>query len=428
MPAILYNQRPRTKLISVRLSKPIVRISIVAMLATHAFFLWSVRGGIRRADPDFTVFYTAARTLRAGLGSQLYEPGTQRAVQLEFASNSDIRHGALPYIHPPFEALLFVPFTFLRYSTAFLLWNLLNLFLLIVLAVVLRDWVECLRQVPAWEIVATCLAFFPILANFHQGQDAILLLLLVVLCGRAIDRQADFIAGCWLGMGVFKYHLILPLAFILIVWKGRRLLVGFAAVGSALAAISVGIVGWHEALRYPVYVQRVILQPGLGAIPPRQLPNLLGLFAGWPLTEGSGRTVEAAVAICSIGVVAAIAWLRGIRQDSRLLRLGIASAVIAALLVGYSTNTYDLSLLIVPLALVADYCERESPDRPLLKNRLTLPALPLLISPLWFFLWMRWERIHLIAIFLLWWLFAIRREIVRAAAFGHGPREILRSA
>ena len=394
------------------------------MLATHAFFLWSVRGRIWRADPDFTVFYTAAKTLRAGLGLQLYESGTQRAVQQEFASDSDIRHGALPYIHPPFEALLFLPFTFLRYSSAFLLWNLLNLFFLALLARVLRDWVECLCAVPAWEIVAACLAFFPILANFHQGQDAILLLLMVVLACRALDRRSHFVAGCWLGLGVFKYHLILPLALILVIWNGRRLLAGFAAMASALAAISVGLVGWHEAWRYPVYVLRVILQPGFGAIPPRQLPNLLGLLAGWPLIGGSGWLVKLAVVICSAGIVLAIASLPGvkprtlrgsdedIRQEARVLRLGMACAVIAALLVGYSTNTYDLSLLIVPLVLVADYCIAAWPDKPLLQDRLIWPVLPLLISPLWFFLWMRWERIHLIAIFLLWWLFAIRREIV----------------
>jgi hypothetical protein len=36
-----------------------------------------------------------------------------------------------------------------------------------------------------------------------------------------------------------------------------------------------------------------------------------------------------------------------------------------------------------------------------------------LMSPLWFLLWMRWERIDLIAVFLLWWSFAIGTEIRR---------------
>ena len=38
------------------------------------------------------------------------------------------------------------------------------------------------------------------------------------------------------------------------------------------------------------------------------------------------------------------------------------------------------------------------------------PALPLLVSPLWFFLWMRWHRINVMALFLLWWLFAMMAE------------------
>ena len=30
-----------------------------------------------------------------------------------------------------------------------------------------------------------------------------------------------------------------------------------------------------------------------------------------------------------------------------------------------------------------------------------------------FFLWLRWERVNLMAVFLVWWLFAIMREMLR---------------
>ena len=392
------------------------------MLATHAFFLWSVRGRIWRADPDFTVFYTAGKILRAGLTTHLYEAGTQQAVQLEFASDADIRRGPLPYIHPPFEALLFVPLTYLHYTSAFVLWNLLNLGLLVAVNVLLRDTVACLKGVSLWDLVAACLAFFPIFANFHQGQDAILLLWLVLLGFRALDRQADFMAGCWLGLGMFKYHLILPLALILIVWRGRKLAAGFAVVVALLAAISVGMIGWQEAMQYPVYVLRVILQPGFGGIPPRQLPNLLGLLAGWPVVGGLAWMVKLTVIAGSVGLLWMVASLRSRLHDARFRRLGFGCAVIASLLVGYSTNTYDLSLLVIPLAFVADYCVQKCRDQAQAWKRLILPAAPLLISPAWFFLWLRWERIHLLAVFLLWWLFAVWKEVARVRPASENAR------
>ena len=49
------------------------------------------------------------------------------------------------------------------------------------------------------------------------------------------------------------------------------------------------------------------------------------------------------------------------------------------------------------------------------RRRLILPVVPLLVSPLWFLLWRQWERMNLMAIFLLWWLYAIGRETLRIA-------------
>ena len=123
--------------------------------------------------------------------------------------------------------------------------------------------------------------------------------------------------------------------------------------------------------------------------------------------------MQALVLACSFGLLILVARLHKQANHAPLSALCVACAVISAILVGYSTNTYDLSLLIVPLAVVADYCVRLSPSERSVRLGLILPVIPLLISPLWFYLWMSWERINLIAVFLVWWLFAIRTEIRR---------------
>jgi hypothetical protein len=120
------------------------------MVAIHAAFLWSARGRSQKGDPDFTAFYTAGKILREGRGAELYRAATQNAVQWEFATDTDIRQGPLPYICPPFEALVFVPLTFLPYPEAFVLWNLLNLGLLFVIALLLRQSLDPLRPIPLW--------------------------------------------------------------------------------------------------------------------------------------------------------------------------------------------------------------------------------------------------------------------------------------
>ncbi|HYM77286.1 MAG TPA: glycosyltransferase family 87 protein [Candidatus Dormibacteraeota bacterium] len=410
----------------------LVWLFVAAMLATHAFFFWSVRDRIARGDPDFTVFYTAGKILREGRGAQLYDAPTQQTVQREFATDSDIRRGPLPYIHPPFEALFFLPLTFLPYSNAFVLWNLLNLGMLFVIAGLMKQSMKSLRQVPVrqvhvrqikvWQIVSMALAFFPIFANFHQGQDAILLLLVGIMGFRALDKDAEFLAGCWLGFGLFKYHLILPLALILAIWKGKKFALGFIAVGAAVVLISLGLVGWRGALAYPAYAWQIVSEPRLGGIPARQLPNLLGLLGGWRFSGKVGWPVELAVMAGSAALLVISARMRDFANDQRYFRLCFAGAVIVALLVGYSTNSYDLSLLVLPLAVAADHCLAGSSEEAATKVSLIVPAIPLLISPIWFFLWMRWESLNLMAIFLLWWAYAIRNEILRLQRQSGGLR------
>ena len=405
------------------------------MLALHVFFLWSIRGRIARGDPDFTVYYTAGKMLREGRGAQLYDPQAELEVQREFTSDSDIRRGPLPYIHPPFEAIFFLPLTCLQYATAFVVWDIVNLGMLAGALWVLRRLLVGLRHIPLLDCLLAVLALFPIVANFHQGQDAILLLLVLVLSFRSLERDADFAAGCWLGLGVFKFQFVVPVALLLILWRGlswkggswtggswtgKKLALGFTAVASAAVLLSIALVGWPAALRYPEYSWRIVSSVRLGGLPFRLMPNLVGLVNGWPVLEDVGWLRWLAVA----GSVALL--VMAARMKARVhgqLHLRLACAVIAAVTISYNTNTYDLALLILPLALVVNY-GLSAPDPAQTLRRLLLPASPLLVSPLWFFLWIYWARTNLMAIFLLWWFYAIWRESQRIATAAASDAEL----
>ena len=395
--------------------KMVARLFVVTMVGIHIFFLWSVRDRIARADPDFTAFYAAGKILREGRGAHLYEATTQLEVQREFADDADIRQGPLSYIHPPYEALLFVPLTFLPYRVAFIFWEFLNVFFLFIICRMSRGRLSSLSQLPVWQLVLLCLAFFPVLANFHQGQDAILLLLIVTLAFRCLEQGTDFATGSWLGVGVFKYHLILPLVLILAIWRGRKLLMGFAVSALGAVLVSLGIVGWHGATQYPVYVWKVVSQPIFGGLPLRRLPNLLGLLAGWSFTDRAGWRMQLAVLACSGALLVVVTRMIAQRHGHCFSRLYFSSAVITALLLGYGTNTYDLCLLVLPLVLVADYWFGTPAYHPWQRWAGFFAVAMICLSPVWFFLWMRWDRINLMALFLLIWLFALRSEVLHLA-------------
>lgn len=410
--------------ISIQFYKTVGRLFLVAMVATHAFFLWNMRHVMAHGDPDFTVYYTAGRMLRENQGHQLYDSQAQLAVQREFASRAQTRNNPLPYIHPPFEALIFLPLTFLPYTAAFAVWNLLNLGMLLAASHLLRGSVESLRLISWGDLYLALLAFFPVFANLHQGQDAILLLLVVLLAFRAWDRGEDFAAGLWVGAGLFKYHLILPLAAVLVLWRGRKFLLGLLTTASAAILISLALVGWREALVYPGFTWHVLSQPLLGRIPFRQLPNLVGLIAGWSSKEYAGWLLPAIVLVCSIVLLAiAVRMGRGAENGS-IARMAFACALTSALFVGYSTNTYDLCLLALPITLVIDHVVREPADPPSQRLALVVPILPLLLSSLWFYLWMRWVHINVIAVFIFWWLYAVGKEILQMRGRAAKPSRV----
>ena len=377
------------------------------MLGMHLFFLWNVRTRIARGDPDFTAFYAAATLVRSGHAVDIYNPSEQFSAQTRFTDDSDLRRGPLRYIHPPFEALLFVPFTFFPYRAAFILWDLANVGMLVASAVSLRATLLPGSGIHIWDLLLGLLAFFPIFANFFQGQDAILLLLVVALAFRAMKLRADFSAGCWMALGLFRFQLVIPLVLVLALWGRRRIALGFISVTAVLVLVSAVMVGWENLMRYPGYLWLWASVPGSGRTPRSLLPSLLGLITGWPRLDHIHWLV-AIVLLVSAWLVIVVAGMKNRAQEPRFFDFCFACAILASVLVGYNTSTYDLALLVLPLAVML----REGLTG-LVRVRLLLPIVPLLISPFWFLIGMYWKNFNVIAIFLLWWLFALRHELLR---------------
>jgi hypothetical protein len=387
--------------------KRIARLFCIAMLGMHLFFLWNVRTRIARGDPDFTAFYAAATLVRSGHAVDIYNPSEQFSAQTRFTDDSDLRRGPLRYIHPPFEALLFVPFTFFPYRAAFILWDLANVGMLVAIAVSLRATLLPGSGIHIWDLLLGLLAFFPIFANFFQGQDAILLLLVVALAFRAMKLRADFSAGCWMALGLFRFQLVIPLVLVLALWGRRRIALGFISVTAVLVLVSAVMVGWENLMRYPGYLWLWASVPGSGRTPRSLLPSLLGLITGWPRLDHIHWLV-AIVLLVSAWLVIVVAGMKNRAQEPRFFDFCFACAILASVLVGYNTSTYDLALLVLPLAVIL----REGLTG-LVRARLLLPIVPLLISPFWFLIGMYWQSFNVIAVFLLWWLFALRHELLR---------------
>jgi hypothetical protein len=303
---------------------------------------------------DFPDFYSASRLLIAGHGHELYDVQVQRQFQSRYVG----RVGTL-YIHPPFEALFYLAVAWLPLNSAYALWTVLNLAFLTFIARKLASEVW-----PAWDwrlLLMASLTFVPVLLNFLQGQDSVLLLLFVTLAFTALRSNRAFAAGCWLGLGLFKFNLVLPLALVLALQKGRNgFLRGFALMALALAAVSAAISGRAVFARYPRFLLHLQEQPFAGIFP-QAMANLRGLSY---LAFHNDRSRFAIFAIAALSVSALLIVLIGWRnrtlasypnyppKNRVAFDIAFGNTILFALLVSYHLNPHDLSLLLLPISLL----------------------------------------------------------------------------
>ncbi len=380
------------------------------MLSVQLAIAWNSRDLIRKGYPDFTIFYSSARILAQGLGRQLYDEATQYRVQQQFAAGVSIRQGPLPYNHPPFEALAFVPLSWMSYPTAYCVWNLFNLIFLVMTLYVLRPALPGVKSVSAAAWLFVWVSFFPVFFALLQGQDVLFLLLLFAGVYVLLRRDSDIAAGCCLALGLFRFHLVLPLVLILLWQKRTKAILGFLATGAVLAVISIAIVGWQGALAYPGQVwqmERAMEQHQ--TIFPLRMANVRGLLASLlPFASRSVSNLIVGVLSVALLYFAAHKWKTTSRTE---FDLSFSICVIVTLLVSYHTLAYDLSLLLLPVALTLQHLFKKKDCQPRNRLFLLIPLFLLFFSPLHVFLAMRNGHYNLFALVLLFWCWALSREL-----------------
>ena len=370
---------------------------LLAMTIAHLVIAWQQRTLLARGYGDFSAFYTAGLMARRGMGKQLYDRRQQWQVQQEFASQVAIRKGPMPFIRPPFEAALFVPFSFFSYPAALALWSVLKLALLWGALRALSRIKPFTQIYPAWFGIVLCLGFFPIFLDFYQGQDAVVLLLLIVLALKCLTDGSDGMAGALLGLGLFKFQLVIPIVVVLTLVGRRRVLAGFACSAIVLAVVSCVISGPGVLYQYPAYLLNLNRSPGIGMITAQSMPNLRGLLTVWvgrvPY-PGPIHWLLLPIAIAALGYSACLWRPRG--ASASAMALGYSLAISVTILTSYYAYSYDLTLLLVPLLLAAGCC-RES--RTSLSRKLLIAAsLVLICAPLYWALILRWDRPYLLSI------------------------------
>lgn len=345
-----------------RMDRVIRHAAVLFVVCLAMVYLW-LRSPANREDTsallDFSEFYAAGEMVRHGLGSRLYDLRLQAEFQLQVAPVHAF------YLRPPFEAVLFVPFTYLSYRTAYTAWILLSLALLFGVTKITQmntNVQDAMRRyargipVDLGLMFVLFLTFGPTMNCLLIGQDSILILMVYTLVYLALKRNRELEAGGLLAFGLFKFHLVLPFVIVFALRRRGSFLLGFAVIALVLVAISVLVSGPGVLAAYP----EMFLNPGyrkLMSFQPEYAANIRGFVH---LIGGSKLPAVFSVVVIT-AVSAFLLWITARNWKDNEFDLSFSAAVIATLLTGFHSFVYDLSLLLLPLAVICGELAKRSP-------------------------------------------------------------------
>jgi hypothetical protein len=310
---------------------------------------------IMEGNSDFVANYSAARLVRQHGASNLYNLELQRAVQKEVLQGGTFPGGLLPYTHPPFELLLFAPFGYLSYRSAFILWSTLNGLSLLMLPWAMSR--TALRSLKSWRktILFAAMSFYPFAVCLWVGQDSIVYLWLVVSSYLLLKRRNEFWAGVVIGLSFFRFQtsalLIAPLLF----HRRWSALAGLLSCLSGLWVISWGLVGTSGLTDYWNFLRVLSSNPdGMEIAVQERMMNWAGQLS--LLGAANLDKPQALVILGSVGLFCIhLLWVGKWQPGGMSFGLQFGATVLVSLLASPHHYMYDLSAAFLPAMLFLEH-------------------------------------------------------------------------
>ena len=304
------------------------------LLGTQILLLAAFLRPASHGQADFGAFYIGGYMLRAGLGHQLYDYELEKHFQTALVSTTPA-----PYIHLPYEGLLFVPLSLFHYRTAFLIFLGVNCLLALFSFQVLR--IDSDLQLAGLLFAS----FLPLSATLADGQDSILMLAIAAGSWWLLRRGRDLSSGAVLALGLFRFQLLIPIGMLFLIWKRWRFVLSLCVWSAVLFIGSVALVGPDQMRLYCTHLLSMSISPqeSVYAQPIARMVNIRSLVA-----SALPHSHTAAQLITVILSIVLLIWTAH-RARSLNSTEQFSLAVCASVLVSYHLFIYDLSILVIPM-------------------------------------------------------------------------------
>ena len=219
---------------------------------------------------DFVEFHTAGRILNDYGPRRLYDFQLQDDLLHEYLPDF-----SLPFVTPPYVAVLFSPLAHLPLRLAYFIWILTSVALYLgAITLMLR-----LEGLPRRMTYLVCLGFPPFLMLvLAGGQISAIGCFVLALWLFLMKRQREFLAGAALGLLLYKPTLAVFIIPALLFGRKLRTLIGFATVVGLLGGLSIWMLGLDGLVRYVAILREFSSLVGLGYTPPTMYVDVATFF------------------------------------------------------------------------------------------------------------------------------------------------------
>lgn len=339
-----------------------ITVTVCLLLLHGLIWVRSVEslGGLERYARviDFTATLTGAQIIHAGEGANLYDSAQQRIAQEQIlAPYVQLKDDTLlPYIHPPFEALVFAQLLSLPYGVLYLLWS-----VLIVLAfggaLFFLSRTVPITSPSRWLFLLAVGSFSPLHQAFWLGQSSPLVLLSICGVYAANKRGRDGWAGVSLALLVLKPQILLAVGLLLLLLGYWRVLVVCGGISAGLCLASMLLLGATWPLQYARFLSGIASWQGNHNEYPAIMYNWRGLLTNLlgDSRPGSLAFGVTALSLLSLGLLFGAWWWSGggeaTAQPARQDVLWSLTCLVAVLIAPH-LYIHDLVILILPAWLI----------------------------------------------------------------------------
>jgi hypothetical protein len=309
------------------------RIPLQTWVAVLAFCLiWVGLGSVivpGARKHDFLNIYTGASLALQGNFAHLHSPEVQLNRERQYVPALPT---LVPFVRPPFYALVLAPLALLPFHLAFWIWLALQS------ALLFGCWAWALSRWGPDALIFGAL-YLPTALGIASGQDCVVMLAILIATYALSEKGRPFSSGVALGLGLIKFHLFLLWPLALLVQKRWRMTLGACAAVAAESLVSLGLSGPSGIAEY----FRLLLNKNIERLSPS--PELMIDVHGMALNFGMNNLVVRGLLVgVVILLVAAACWKAPLWK-------WMAAASTGSLLVAPHVYGYDAGLLLVSIWL-----------------------------------------------------------------------------